>query len=668
MSGSHVAKIGAYESFRPGMHERVEQVLDDLQTLGIEHLRTEFSWADWCVPGGQAWYEWLLPRLARQVEVLPYFVSTPPWLGVVPKTSAPPREPKWYADFIDQVVTLLGAHFEWVELWSGPSTLSEWDIALDPDFRIFSEMVGGAAYWAKHRGKKTVLGSTGPVDANWVRLMCERNVMQYVDAVGIQGLPAVHDGPWEGWPSTVSKVKHVLERYGSRAQMWITGTGYSTYRHDERKQLSAFVEAIEAPVERVYWYSVRDRDAQGMCAEGPDYHFGLRRADGNRKLLFRLWETGGLEAVRNTAWWGEATRNRHRRRKPTLITGGAGFIGANLAHRLLSAGLPVLMLDNLSRPGVERNLQWLRDVHGKRVQIEVADVRDVPALSSAVARASRVYHFAAQTAVTTSLVNPVHDFEVNARGTLNLLEAIRAQPSPPPLVFTSTNKVYGGLPDVTLRLAGERYEPVNDAVRAFGIGEQRPIDFHSPYGCSKGTADHYVLDYARTFDLPALVFRMSCIYGPHQLGTEDQGWVAHFMLSSLLDQPIAIYGDGKQVRDVLFIDDLVDALLLGQEQVGCLSGQAFNLGGGTANTVSLLELIEMIGELHRPCTTTFGPWRTGDQRYYVSDIRKFNSATGWAPQVSVKAGVERLYQWLIEVIAQTRGSARSVVRAYSPAH
>jgi CDP-paratose 2-epimerase len=668
MSGSHVAKIGAYESFRPGMHERVEQVLDDLKTLGIEQLRTEFSWADWCVPGGQAWYEWLLPRLARQVEVLPYFVSTPPWLGIVPKTSAPPREPKWYADFIDQVVTLLGAHFEWVELWSGPNTLSEWDIALDPDFRIFSEMVGGAAYWAKHRGKKTVLGSTGPVDANWVRLMCERNVMQYVDAVGIQGLPAVHDGPWEGWPSTVSKVKHVLERYGSRAQMWITGTGYSTYRHDERKQLSAFVEAIEAPVERVYWYSVRDRDAQGMCAEGPDYHFGLRRADGNRKLLFRLWETGGLEAVRNTAWWGEATRNRHRRRKPTLITGGAGFIGANLAHRLLSDGLPVLMLDNLSRPGVERNLQWLRDVHGKRVQIEVADVRDVPALTSAVARASRVYHFAAQTAVTTSLVNPVHDFEVNARGTLNLLEAIRAQPSPPPLVFTSTNKVYGGLPDVTLRLAGERYEPVNDAVRAFGIGEQRPIDFHSPYGCSKGTADHYVLDYARTFDLPALVFRMSCIYGPHQLGTEDQGWVAHFMLSSLLDQPIAIYGDGKQVRDVLFIDDLVDALLLGQEHVGSLSGQAFNLGGSTANTVSLLELIQMIGELHRPCTTTLGPWRTGDQRYYVSDIRKFNSATGWAPQVSVKAGVERLYRWLIEVIGQTRGSARSVVRAYSPAH
>lgn len=663
-----VPVIGGHESFRPGMHQRVEEVLEDLAQLDVKHVRTEFSWADWCAPGGQAWYEWLLPRLAREVAVLPYFVSTPPSLGVLPRTSAPPRDPKWYADFIDQVIALLGDHFEWVELWSGPNDLRAWDLALDPDFRVFSQMVGGAAYWAKRLGKKTVLGSTGPVDANWVRLMCERNVMKYVDAVGIHGLPSAHDRGWEGWPSTVSKVRHVLDHYGSTAQVWITGTGYSTFRHDERKQLSAFVAAIESPVERVYWYSVRDRDADGASAEGPEYHYGLRHCDGTRKLLYRLWQKGGLDAVRDTVWWGEPRRHRRRRRKPTLITGAAGFIGSNLAHRLLSAGLPVLLLDNLSRPGVEMNLQWLREVHGERLQIEVADVRDVPALTSAVSRASRVYHFAAQTAVTTSLRNPVHDFEVNARGTLNLLEALRAQPAPPPLVFTSTNKVYGALPDIELRLAGRRYEPAEDAVRARGIDEERPVDFHSPYGCSKGTADHYVLDYARTFDLPATVFRMSCIYGPHQLGTEDQGWVAHFMLSALEGRPIGIYGDGKQVRDILYIDDLVDALLLGQEQIDRLSGRAFNIGGGPDNSVSLLELAQRIGEIGQPCELAFGPWRTGDQRYYVSDIRRFSAATGWAPRADVQVGVQRLFEWMAQRQSAGRGQPRSEGGACSLAY
>src|SRR5579885_3112017 len=247
----------------------------------------------------------------------------------------------------------------------------------------------------------------------------------------------------------------------------------------------------------------------------------------------------------------------------TLITGGAGFIGTNLADRLLSQGAPVLVLDDTSRAGVARNLSWLRMRHHGRLQVEIADIRDPAAVRRAVDRADRIFHFAAQVAVTTSLVDPLRDFEINVRGTLNVLEAARAKQRPTPLLFTSTNKVYGALPDVDLVRQGRRYVPA-DPQLAGGIDERRPLDFHSPYGCSKGAADQYVLDYARCFGLPAVVFRMSCIYGPHQFGNEDQGWVAHFLIRALRGEPITIYGNGMQVRDILFVDDLVDAFLLAQ--------------------------------------------------------------------------------------------------------
>ncbi|MFN3649257.1 MAG: NAD-dependent epimerase/dehydratase family protein [Armatimonadota bacterium] len=354
--------------------------------------------------------------------------------------------------------------------------------------------------------------------------------------------------------------------------------------------------------------------------------------------------------------------------RPVLITGGAGFVGTNVAHRLLSEGQPVLVFDNLSRAGVQQNLQWLRDTHGSAVQVEVADVRDPFALRDAVKRASRVFHFAAQVAVTTSLTDPFTDFDVNARGTLNLLESIRACDTPPPLVFTSTNKVYGGLEDVKLRLARRRYEPVDAALRASGIGESRPLDFHSPYGCSKGTADQYVIDYARTYGIPAVVFRMSCIYGPHQFGNEDQGWVAHFLIRALQDQPITLYGDGNQVRDLLFVEDLVDAFLLAQERIEELSGQAFNIGGGPANCASLLEVIEQIERIRGEAPELlFGDWRPGDQRYYVSDTSKFRQATGWKPRVSVAEGVERLGDWLLENRQDLRAPARAKAPARQPA-
>jgi CDP-paratose 2-epimerase len=344
-----------------------------------------------------------------------------------------------------------------------------------------------------------------------------------------------------------------------------------------------------------------------------------------------------------------------------LITGGSGFIGTNLAHRLLSAGHPVLLFDNLARPGVEQNLRWLRDTHGTQVDIAVSDVRDADALRRAVVGVSQVFHFAAQVAVTTSLTDPIEDFDVNARGTVNLLEAIRAQSSPPPLVFTSTNKVYGALGDVGLRRQNLRYEPTDPSLRRTGVSENRPLDFHSPYGCSKGAADQYVLDYARTYGIPAIVFRMSCIYGPHQFGTEDQGWVAHFLIRAMEGRPIILYGDGRQVRDILCVEDLVEAFLLAQQHMSTDSGHAFNIGGGPGNTVSLLELLQMMGELlgEKP-KIEFDSWRPGDQRYYVSDTGKFQRMTGWEPRISVQDGLERLTRWLME--SRISSPASSVTR------
>ncbi len=329
-----------------------------------------------------------------------------------------------------------------------------------------------------------------------------------------------------------------------------------------------------------------------------------------------------------------------------LITGGAGFIGCNLADRLLSDGRSVRVYDCLARPGAERNLQWLRQRHGHRLQVLRADIRDPEALRRAVSDITTVFHFAAQVAVTTSLERPGDDFAVNAGGTLNLLETVRQNGKSVRLIFTSTNKVYGALDDIPLQATDTRYQP-GDRLAASGIAEDRPLAFHSPYGCSKGAADQYVLDYARSFGLPHAVFRMSCIYGPHQHGTEDQGWVAHFLIRAITGVPIVIYGDGRQVRDLLYVDDLVTALLQAEAALPSIAGEAFNIGCGPANTISLNELIETIGELPgvRP-SVRYDSWRVGDQRWYVSDTRKFTRMTGWRPTVRAGDGIRRLYDWL----------------------
>lgn len=332
---------------------------------------------------------------------------------------------------------------------------------------------------------------------------------------------------------------------------------------------------------------------------------------------------------------------------PIVVTGGAGFIGSNLAHRLASDGHRVRVFDNLSRRGVEQNAGWLRETHGERIELIEADVRDAADVQACVRGAAAVFHLAAQVAVTSSLVDPLLDFEINARGTLNVLEAARMQTRPPAVVLTSTNKVYGGLEDLELSLRDGRYLPTDDAVREHGIGESRRLDFHSPYGCSKGAADQYAVDWARSFGVPTAVFRMSCIYGPRQFGTEDQGWVAHFLLQALRNEPITIFGDGCQVRDILYVDDLIDALQAVMARASELSGSAFNIGGGPNNVISLNDLLARIERLDgRRAQTQYGAWRIGDQRYYVSDTRAFELAAGWHARVGAADGIARLYEWL----------------------
>ena len=347
-----------------------------------------------------------------------------------------------------------------------------------------------------------------------------------------------------------------------------------------------------------------------------------------------------------------------------LITGGAGFIGANVAHRLLCAGERVRIVDDLSRAGVERNLAWLRESHGTDVEIVLGDVRNATIVDRAVEGMEEVFHFAAQVAVTTSLYDPHHDFSVNGLGTLNVLEAVRGAPLSPSLVYASTNKVYGALDDLGLTASNHRYEVADPEIAKWGISERRPLQFHGPYGCSKGTADQYVLDYARSFGLRAAVLRTSCVYGPRQLGNEDQGWVTHFLLRAQRGEPITIYGDGRQVRDVLFIDDFVDALLRARRNIDGIAGRPFNVGGGPSNTLSLLELLQRIEQLHeRAPRVTFSDWRLADQRYYVSDPRAFGEATGWRPTVGVGEGIQRLDEWLAREPAQNSTARSRLVQA-----
>jgi len=354
--------------------------------------------------------------------------------------------------------------------------------------------------------------------------------------------------------------------------------------------------------------------------------------------------------------------------KPVLVTGGAGFIGCNLADRLAADGAHVLVLDRLNRSGVERNLAWLKRRHPRRITPLIADVRGLAA-ADAMADAAAVFHLAAQVAVTTSLAAPLEDLDVNLRATVAMLEVARKRRQPPPFVFASTNKVYGDLADIALETTGDAVRPRDPSVRRHGIGESRPLAFHTPYGCSKGAADQYVLDYARTHGLPAAVLRMSCIYGPHQLGTEDQGWVAHFLIRAIRKEPITVFGDGRQVRDILHIDDAVDAYVRLLDRIGRVQGRAFNLGGGPVNAVSLRQVLAAIAELTmRPPVIGFADPRPSDQRYYVSDVRQIRSALALPAPRRWRSGLAQLAGWLMSerVSRAVAGEAGGPKQAEAP--
>lgn len=330
-----------------------------------------------------------------------------------------------------------------------------------------------------------------------------------------------------------------------------------------------------------------------------------------------------------------------------IIIGGAGFIGCNLARRLVDSGQRVVVFDNASRAGVEHNLAWLRSRGGYTlVRGDMRHRKDVDALFAAHPKPAAVFHLAAQVAVTTSVRDPRLDFEINALGTFNVLEAVRQQCDPrayPTVVYSSTNKVYGGLEALGTRDNGERYEYCD--VR--GVIEEHVLDFHSPYGCSKGAADQYVRDYYRIYGIPTVVLRQSCIYGPQQFGNEDQGWVAHFARAALLGEPLTIYGDGKQVRDLLYIDDLVECYLRCHERIDAAAGEVYNVGGGPEFQASLREVMRILEEhFQTKLHCSYADWRPGDQRCYVSDLSKITGAMGWQPQVDPRTGIGRLCEWM----------------------
>lgn len=328
-----------------------------------------------------------------------------------------------------------------------------------------------------------------------------------------------------------------------------------------------------------------------------------------------------------------------------LITGGAGFIGSNLCNYFLSRGYFVTIFDNFKRFGTIDNLNWIK-TRFPQVKVIKGDIRNESQVRKAVEKQDIIFHLAAQVAVTSSVIKPKEDFDINAYGTFNLLEAVRSKLAKAPIIiFASTNKVYGEMEKYQTLEKKTRYIYKNSHM---GISEKVNLDFHSPYGCSKGAADQYVHDYARIYDIPTVVFRQSCIYGPRQFGVEDQGWIAWFIIASTLNKPVSIYGDGKQVRDVLYIDDLVRLFEIAVNKISIAKGKIYNVGGGIDNTLSVwYEFGPIIEKLfNKNIKVAYRDWRPGDQKVYISDIRKIKEQLSWVPQVKIIDGITKLFYWV----------------------
>lgn len=640
--------IGVTVCFRPGDQPHAEQILADLRTLGIAHVRTPLSWAECQPPSECAWYDWLIPTIARQAELLPCLAYTPG------SADSDVHGLGKYRDFLELIVARFSNHFDWLELSvdldgrSGPEELT--DTAWEGLRQAFID----TAAWIKRQGKKTIFAVAAHCASRAFARVYSPDLLRHSDAIGVCDSGAMIRDRLHG-DSCAAQLHTLLKEQESSPEVWITDTGFSLPRYNDHQQLRTLLDIVDAPAERIYWRATPPHVDSGEtaphapCVEGHACHTGLRRSDGAPTLLFRLLQDGGVEKIRSTLRL--AARPASMRATPdlVLITGGAGFIGTNLADRLLTKGVPVLIYDNLARPGAERNLHWLFDRHRDGLEFEFADVRDCRMLRRALHRTAQVLHLAAQPALGTSLRHPIEDYEVNSCGTLSLLEELRLQAHRPPLIFTSSSKVYGTLSTIRLKKEHTRYEPEDRAVRHNGIGEEQALEFSSPFACSKGGAEQYVLNYAKSYGLPAMALRVGTVYGTHQSGDQEHDWIAYLLRRTLQEQPITIYGDGLQVRDVLHVDDLVDAILLAQQHMTKGAGQVFNVGGGPGNTVSLRELIDLIEIVHGHAPLVcYQDWRPDDQRYYVSNISKFTAMTGWIPRMDVGDGIRRLYAWITE--------------------
>ncbi|HBG27065.1 MAG: hypothetical protein A2Y10_08440 [Planctomycetes bacterium GWF2_41_51] len=627
--------LGVSEWFKIGQYGRVEKVLNELRAISIKHIRAAFSYEDWHQQDGSQWFEWLFSNLSKNFELLPCFVFNP---------GSKIYNMQEFADFIKLMIQKFGLHFQWFEL------LNSQNSRICSDYKTFNNLIKEVAAEAKINHKKILVGGISPCDIEILDLFSS-DLVNDIDAIGIRDFPGNYG--WINWDNSINKVRKVFEENKINLQIWITETGFSTWGRDEFGQITNFIDFLKVHVDRRYWYSAEDLTNELFnknedVEEKRQYHFGLIKNDGNPKLIYRIWKQQGLQGLQSiSSYNGFTSQSFGESRKLAMITGGAGFIGTNLADKLLSSGKSVIIFDNLSRHGTEHNIKWLKQKYPDKIKIKFADIRNKYALRDVLNCVDQVFHLAAQVAVTSSIIDPVEDFSVNINGTLNLLEEIRRMKNRPSLLFTSTNKVYGRLDDINFVQTNSRYEPVNTDIKNNGIGENRHLDFHSPYGCSKGSADQYVLDYCRIYDLSNVIFRMSCIYGPHQFGTEDQGWVAYFLIQAINNKNITIFGNGKQVRDILFVDDLTQAMTLAMKNIDVVKGKVFNIGGGPDNTISILEFLEEIKKLNiQMPDINYGQWRSGDQKYYVSNINLFKSLTGWQPKVTSRQGIKKLFEWL----------------------
>jgi CDP-paratose 2-epimerase len=612
-------EVGVVQYFHVHDRATVERVLAGLEHVPVRQLRTGISWCDWMSEGGDEWYAWLLPLLLERFEVLPCFLYTPPALGILPKTSSPPRQPQLYGKFVEMVLKRFEGSFQHVELWNEPNNYIEWDWTIDPEWTIFAEMIGGAAERASKLGVRPVLGGMSPFDPNWLDLMFKRRALEHVEVIGVHGFPGTWEAVWDGWDTHIDRVQEVCDRHGSDARIWVTECGFSTWAHDEFRQLTTMVELAEAPADRVYWYSVEDlapeRDTlDGFHADERAYHFGLQRTSREPKLLGRVLMAGGLPTVREMVEL--ATHGEDDAGARTLVTGGAGFIGMHLVARLAADGKAVTVLDNLSRPGSEQRLRSLKLHFGDLVRIEVGDVRDVFALRRCVQGCDAVFHLAATIPTDAPLAVP-DDLDVNLRATVTLLEELRRLDAPPPLVFSSSSAIYAP--------AG-------------------------PFACAKRAADEYVLDYARTFGLQTCSLRFGAVYGPHQSGDEEHGWLGAMPRAAAEGAPVVVFGDGRDVRDLLYVDDAVDALA----RAAGLDG-AYDVGGGDEQAAPVAALVGLVKRLGpEPPRFERLPWPPTEPSRYVSDYSAFAAVTGWKPAVSIEEGFARVHAWVSDEPAALR--------------